>query len=543
MSSIDIVPNATAAAMAFTWSPQQEEVFFWFEHPAMGQNNLVVRARAGTGKTTTILEGLFRAPEKRKVCAAFNKRIAEELLLKYAKKIGIAADLIASAELGNKDATKALERAVAESGCDIKTLHSIGFALVRLYREGVFIEKRSGTRESKLAEAVCGNQAPDKIKRLVGKAITKAREIVPHAKERGQLLDLLEEFELIPEKEWDDSGFGADYVEARTLEALELAAGVRNGEEIDFADMLFLPVRNGWLRPMYDLGVVDEAQDMTATQLELFLGVIKPEGRICIVGDDRQAIYAFRGADWQSLDRLKAELKAEELGLTVTRRCAKQIVARAKILVPDYEVAPEAPEGMVSSIPSIEKLVEMAELNDFILSRSNAPIARVAMGLIRANKRTRIQGKDIGAGLKSLVGKIASGKATNSIAELLAKLDRWEEKEVDRVIRGNRPEQAENIRDKADTIRVLCEGIQGVRELNARLDDLFADKGADAVVCSSVHKAKGLEARRVFVLEPTLSPKLPPSVKPSAARVREEQNIRYVAITRAIEHLVWVMEK
>jgi superfamily I DNA/RNA helicase len=541
--SIDIVPAAAAASMAFTWSPQQEEVFFWFEHPAMGCKNLVVRARAGTGKTTTILEGIFRAPEKRKVCAAFNKRIAEELLLKYARKIGASADMIAAAELGSKDAAKELERRVAESGCDIKTLHSIGYALVRLYREKLFIEKRSGTREGKLAEAVCGNQAPDKIKRLVGKAITKAREIVPHAKAAGELLDMMEEFELIPEPEWNDAGFGADYVEARTLEALELAAGIKNGEEIDFADMLFLPVRNGWLRPMYDLGVVDEAQDMTATQLELFLGVIKPEGRICIVGDDRQAIYAFRGADSESLDRLKAELKAEELGLTVTRRCPKQVVAIAKVLVPDYEAAPEAPEGRVSGLPSIEKLIEAAQLKDFVLSRSNAPLAKVAMGLIRANKRTRIQGKDIGAGLKALVTKLATGRAVNSIAEMLSKLDSWEEKEVDRVIRANRPEQAENIRDKADTIRVLCEGIEGVRMLTARLDDLFSDKGADAVVCSSVHKAKGLEAERVFILEPTLSPKLPPSVKPSESRVREEQNIRYVAVTRAITELVWVYEK
>ena len=56
--NLDIVSSATAVAMSFTWSPQQEEVFFWFEHPAMGCKNLVVRARAGTGKTTTILEGM-----------------------------------------------------------------------------------------------------------------------------------------------------------------------------------------------------------------------------------------------------------------------------------------------------------------------------------------------------------------------------------------------------------------------------------------------------------------------------------------------------
>lgn len=501
---------------AFTWSPQQEAVFFWFEHPAMGQANLVVRARAGTGKTTTILEGIARAPEQRIIMAAFNKRIAEEL----------------SAKNRNPNA-------------EIKTLHAIGFALVRLYRERIFIEKRSGNREASLSEAVCGQQAPDKIKRLVGKAITKAREMAPHATERGQLLDLIEEFELTPDKEWADSGFDADYIEARALEGLAQAAKVKSGEEIDFADMLFLPVRNGWLRPLYDLGVVDEAQDMSATQLELFLGVIKPEGRICIVGDNRQAIYAFRGADSGSLDRLKAELKAEELGLTVTRRCAKVIVAAAQPLVPDYEAAPEAPEGTISALPTIEAMVKLAQVGDFILSRTNAALAKVAMALIRANKRVRIQGKDIGAGLKALVGKLATGKAGNSIAELLAKLDRWEEKEVDRVIRAKREEQAEAIRDKADTIRVLCEGIQGVQELNARLDSLFSDFGKkdDATICSSVHKAKGLEAPRVFILEPTLSPKLPPSVKPSPARILEEQNIRYVAITRAINELVWVYEK
>jgi len=524
--------TAIQETKAFAWSSQQEEIFFWFENPGMGENNLVVRARAGTGKTTTILEGIRRAKDERIVVAAFNKRIAEELVSKYARMIGADESLSA----------KELEQAVSNTGVDIKTLHAIGFKLVRLYREKVFIERRSGARQAFLAESVCGQQAPDKIKRIVGNCITKAREIAPHATERGQLLDLIEEFELTPDREWAEMGFDADYVEARTLDALKLAAEVKSGQEIDFADMLFLPVRNGWMRPLYDLGVVDEAQDMSATQLELFLGVVKKTGRVCVVGDDRQAIYAFRGADSASLDRLKTELRAEELGLTVTRRCGKAIVQIAQVLVPDYQSAPDAHAGEVSYLPTVEKLVAQAEVGDFVLSRSNAPLAKVAMNLIRANKRVRIQGKDIGAGLKALVAKIATGKASGSIAELLAKLARWEEKEVDRVLRANREEQAEAIRDKADTIRVLCEGIQGLQELNARLDSLFADSGP-AVVCSSVHKAKGLEAKRVFVLEPTLSPKLPPSVKPSSARVKEENNIRYVAITRAIHSLVWVMEK
>jgi len=87
---------------------------------------------------------------------------------------------------------------------------------------------------------------------------------------------------------------------------------------IDFADMIFLPLVHRWVRPWFDLVVLDEAQDWTRAMLQLVRGCCRRDGRICIVGDDRQAIYAFRGADSSSLDRLKAELKAAELGLKTT---------------------------------------------------------------------------------------------------------------------------------------------------------------------------------------------------------------------------------
>lgn len=522
---------ATAAAKTFTWSPQQEAVFAWCERNDRFfdsffdggivevdiNGNLIVRARAGTGKTTTIIEGITRMPEERILLAAFNNRICEEL-----KK---------------KNRSQAAE---------VKTLHGVGFACVRRWRERIRVEERSGNREKRIVEEVCGGQAPDAIKRLVGKLFTKAREMAPHATERGSLLDVAEEHECIPDAEWLQAGFDVDYIEARALDAMKLAADIRAGEEIDFADMLFLPVRNGWVVPIWEAGWCDEAQDMSATQLELFIGSVS--GRKGLVGDDRQAIYAFRGADSEGLDRRKAELKAGELGLNITRRCPKAVVRIAQQLVPDFKAADDAPEGQVSSLPTIDAAVADAKVGDFILSRANAPLAKVAMALIRSNKPTRIQGKDIGAGLKALVKKLSTGKAADSIAQLLAKLDKWEEREVDRVLKAERPERAELIRDKAETLRVLCEGVQGQRELEARLDTLFADGGSAAVVCSSVHKAKGLEAPKVYVLRPTLYPALPKNAKPmsqarAAARAKEEQNIHYVAVTRAQEHLVWVEAK
>ena len=49
------------------------------------------------------------------------------------------------------------------------------------------------------------------------------------------------------------------------------------------------------------------------------------------------------------------------------------------------------------------------------------------------------------------------------------------------------------------------------------------------MACSSVHKSKGLEAPKVFILADTLRD-----------TNDEERNIQYVAITRAIQELVYV---
>jgi DNA helicase IV len=108
--------------------------------------------------------------------------------------------------------------------------------------------------------------------------------------------------------------------------------------------MIFVPSGTAGCA-LLQLVIIDEAQDMNASQLLLAMKSCKKGGRIAVVGDDRQAIYGFRGADSNSLDRLKGELVAHELGLTTTYRCPKVVVAGAARLVPDYTAAPAAPEG------------------------------------------------------------------------------------------------------------------------------------------------------------------------------------------------------
>lgn len=359
--------------------------------------------------------------------------------------------------------------------------------------------------------------------------------MAPHAEQNAagydELLPLAERFECEPDETWWSSGYTVRYVVEKALAAMDLAARDQS-IGIDFADMIFLPLRNGWLQKLYDAVIVDEAQDMTAAQLELALGLCR--GRVIIVGDDRQAIYGFRGADSDSLHRLQRHLNAKVFPMTVTFRCGAAIVAEAQRLVPDLECGPHNPAGLITEL-GVERLSEVADRGDFILSRLNAPLVPIAMSLLRNGKRARIAGKDIGAGLKALLRKLCGRRGCASVEDFLERLATWEQRETEKFRAAQRPDRVDQVHDKAEMIIGLADGVDSVDDLIARIDALFTDDGLGAqgvITCSSVHKAKGLEANRVFVLRDTLYPR--------GRTSREEENIEYVAITRAKQELVWV---
>ncbi len=488
------------------WSEQQKEIFAWFASWHIGVKafqHLIVVALAGTGKTTTIVEAINYVPKGMKILlAAFNKRIAVEL-----------------------------ESRVSHPDAIVKTLHSVGFAIIREYWPRVRVAK-GYDRERALAVQVCGKNTPDTILKLVGKLHTKAREITPDATKYEDIAYLAEQFECDPEFFWHAQGYDLRYVITKALEVLEIWS-----EEdmplggIDFADMIGVPVRRKWAMPMYDVGVVDEAQDMTPAQLQLFRMVVKPEGHICVVGDPNQAIYGFRGADSGSLGRLKKELKAGELGLTTTYRCGKVIVAEVQEkFVPEFEAGPNNQEGEIRYIVR-EDILKLVAYGDFILARLNAPLAGYAMQLLREHKRARIAGRDIGQTLKTLVRKLAKG--ATDVETFLEKVQAHAEKQRARFVALKWESKLSELEDTVDTLSHIAEGCSTINDIERVIDMLFTDDGLGdkgVVTLSSVHKAKGLEADKVFVLAWTLR----------TGKSQEEDNIHYVAITRARDVLTMV---
>lgn len=264
--------------------------------------------------------------------------------------------------------------------------------------------------------------------------------------------------------------------------------------------------------------LVHNCQDLNACQIELALGAVKKNGRITAVGDDRQAIYAFRGADKDALKRIVDRLNAKVLPLSVCYRCGTEIVKFVQQTVPDFEPAPNMPPGEVLRI-SKDSMIDGAAPGDFVLSRSNAPLVSLCMHFLAQNRRAHIQGRDIGSKLKGIVIRSKS----ENVPELREAIDSWERAEVKRLLAKKPPRDTQQVEDMAMCLMTLSEGAASVADVISRIEELFADNDdTNRIVLSTTHKAKGLERDRVWVLAGTYRR------RPGT----EEENLWYVATTR-----------
>ncbi len=97
--------------------------------------------------------------------------------------------------------------------------------------------------------------------------------------------------------------------------------------------------------------------------------------------------------------------------------------------------------------------------------------------------------------------------------------------------------QREAMTDKKDCLVVLSEGCDTYDAVKLKIDSIFTDDEY-GVVFSTVHKAKGLEAETVFILEPGLLGNTKRCRTDEQAQ--QEKNLEYVAITRAMRELIFV---
>lgn len=526
-------------------------------------SHVEVRALAGTGKTTTIIQGLCRdrgIPTKI-TPSPQQEEVWKQMSLGKRDSVRLCAF--------NTTITDEMKARLAESGLDkrgveARGIHSLGnYAVSKAFGK---MEAIGGLVDKGKPSAIC-----EHLMELLGDAnywtLRAKPGMATTMKATEQLVSLCKQTLTDPTTEGLDQLTSRYDVELETSkqrvyelvpQILERCKAPKG--KISFDDMVWLPVVMGL--PVYktDVVVVDESQDLNRMQQEL---VYKAGHRIIFVGDRKQAIYGFSGADAASMDRMGQKCEGTPQGLTsipltVTRRCGKAIVEEAKKIVPEYEAHESNCEGLVRHAlyplipkerysgyikPSRERLWEetycpLVQPGAMVLCRVNAPLVSQCFRFLKRNIPAVILGRKIGEGLVALVEKANA----NSTVDLRKWLQGWLEtaQAEEQSKKFPSEEKLIGLQDKFDCLDTFMEDTLFPQEVVAKINKTFSDtKDTQVIRFSSVHKSKGLEARQVFILQPDGAQMPHPSAK-SRWQIEQEYNLLYVAITRTIEELTFV---
>jgi len=256
-------------------------------------------------------------------------------------------------------------------------------------------------------------------------------------------------------------------------------------------------------------------------------------GRLVACGDPAQAIFGFRGSDADSLAAIAREFNATPFPLSITYRCPTSVVALAKPYVPHLEARADAPAGEVQLNVPLDLLDKGGwRPTDLVVCRNNAPLVSLAYRLLKRKVACKVLGRDIGAGVKSLVGKLRA----RDLPDLIARADQYLVEQTAKLIAAGKESQVEGLEDRVETLKAFAVEARDLYSMNAAIEELFADDVTSMVTLSTVHKAKGAEAPRVIVLDPR---RMPAKSARQDWEIQQERNIVYVAYTRARETLVF----
>jgi DNA helicase-2/ATP-dependent DNA helicase PcrA len=507
-------PNTLTKKSPVIGSPQQEAIW---KAMASTTHNLLIEARAGTGKTFTIVEGVKRLPRSndRILFCAFNKAIQEELSARLPRTV------------------------------ECRTLHGLGLHILRQNFESVEYDNDKVMNLIKDLTTGDGPYAHVSFPRFfqftTSRLVSYAKSVGLVVPETHEDLDISETEEAILDELCFH--FSVEIPEARD-EIFQLTLSVLRDSlvylgTVNFDDMIYAPLALKLKCQRYDLVLVDEAQDLNASQLDLILAC---SDRLIVVGDRHQSIYGFRGADANSIPNIEKILGKSKRGLkvmplTVCRRCPKSVIALAKQIVGDIEPMDDAPEGAVTHLPS-EDLLENLRPGDMVQCRTNAPLVSLCLRLWKQNRLAYIQGRKFGDEIHDLVKSLKCFRLADLPTHLYDYGDLQKNRLIDRYGEDIAEMKYVQVKDKIDCILFLSADCRSMEDVYETIRRLFSDVNqSNAVRLTSIHRAKGLEANRVFIIHPE---QIPHRMAVAPWEQQQETNLAYVAITRAISQLFFV---
>tara|TARA_R110002111_G_scaffold262289_1_gene337801 strand:- start:82443 stop:84413 length:1971 start_codon:yes stop_codon:yes gene_type:complete len=303
--SLSSSPNQSSQLSSL--NPAQREAATTLSGP------LLVLAGAGTGKTRVITYRMV------------------ELIRK-----GVAPNKILSVTFTNKAAREMQERMASLLGKRlpakpfISTFHSL---CVRILREEIsllgypekFVIYDRGDQESAARSALRDIRVNDKSLRP------------------GDLLNRISGWKMAnvsPEQATNYTENDFDFLAAMAYRKYQTK--LRSSGAVDFDDLLMLtnelfeksPEALERTRSKFEYVQIDEYQDTNLSQFSLIRSLVKPHQNLCVVGDDDQSIYGWRGAEVKHILGFQQQFPgAKVVRLENNYRCTDKIVELANRLV------------------------------------------------------------------------------------------------------------------------------------------------------------------------------------------------------------------
>ncbi len=458
-------------AMECTVKPtdEQEEIISL----APAKENLQIVAYAGTGKTATLRMLAERLDGPILYCA-FNKRIIEE-----AEELkDFPGECRTLNSIGHRVWMRTIPGRVT---IDAKKTYNIFKQVVKSYSKDD--GKALWDAYSEIAEAVS----------LAKAAGYTPPGVYPQAKR------------LVGEEFWSTTSCQSSLERSCVDEILALS--IRSAYEggCDFDDQLYMPALFGGSFPRFPVVMVDEEQDLNAVNHEMMRKLIRG-GRLISVGDPYQSIYGFRGAVQGGMGRNRERFRMESRTLSVSFRCPSEIVRNVRWRVPEFKW--NRIGGRVETLHSLGH----GTIHDgsAIICRNNAPLFRLALGLLSSGRPCRVAGSDIGPKLVVTLKRL--GDQVLSRSSVLSAINDWLAKRS----------ESKSAADMADCMRIFAASSRTLSEAIARAEFVLRQDGPITLITG--HKAKGLEWKTIYHLDPWL-----------IGDSEQEQNLRYVIQTRTKE--------
>lgn len=539
---------------------QNNIIDFFKSHP---HDNILVEALAGTGKSFLICL-LTEGTKTSDIYVAFNNSIAKE----FQEKI-------------KNPKTK------------VSTLHSLGFSIMNTNLNessnggsrsgGIGVSRGSGSAKAQLDNFKIHKIVDDMISKSYGRYVDFEKRIFikdsyvslynlcrlrcVNMNETWQVRQVIHNYNLFTDYSGND--FVSPDVSTIVAWLKEIdkksKAEFESNHTIDFTDMLYIThekLKTGeWKVPYWGLYTniyADECQDLSSLQFSLLKYIQRKGGRYVLVGDFRQSIYNFAGADaksFKTIEKLFSPLTKFEL--PINYRCPSSHLEKVnkEFNIP-IQPRPDAPKGTIKTIEK-KDIKKYIKPGDMVISRKNKWFSDVVITLATSGIPIYIEDKEM---VESLLKTIKDSKTT-TLGGLKIKLEKIisdASKSLEKIAQtqtNSNEDETQKVQDfsltnsRIDNINFTLDILKSYQKEfpNASVTNFsnYVSKilntipNKDCVRICSVHKAKGLEAENVFVLNEA---KVCTDFRNSIEQQEQEKNLSYISITRAKNTLYLVKE-